>query len=214
MDVLIAGGHGKIARRLIRILARDGHTARALIRDEGQAPDIEADGGVPVLCDLERDEITPHVGGADAIVFAAGAGPGSGRERKRTVDFGAAVKCVEAAEELGVARFVIVSSIGAHDPEGGPEAMRPYLQAKADADARVAASTLDWTIVRPGSLQDGPGTGLVDVSTRLGRRGPVPRDDVALVLAETLQAPGTIGLTFEVFSGETQAREAVRALGT
>jgi uncharacterized protein YbjT (DUF2867 family) len=92
--------------------------------------------------------------------------------------------------------------------------MRPYLRAKADADARVAASTLDWTIVRPGSLQDGPGTGLVDVSTTLGRRGPVPRDDVALVLSETLQAPGTIGLTFEVFSGETQAREAVRALGT
>jgi uncharacterized protein YbjT (DUF2867 family) len=214
MDVLIAGGHGKVARRLIRILARDGHKARALIRSEGQAADIESDGGVPVLCDLERDDVTPHVGGADAIVFAAGAGPGSGPERKRTVDLGAAVKCVEAAEELGVARFVIVSSIGAHDPEGGPEAMRPYLRAKADADARVAASTLDWTIVRPGSLQDGPGTGLVDVSTTLGRRGPVPRDDVALVLSETLQAPGTIGLTFEVFSGETQAREAVRALGT
>jgi uncharacterized protein YbjT (DUF2867 family) len=214
MDVLIAGGHGQVARRLIRILARDGHTARGLIRNPEHASDIQADGGVPVLCDLERDEVTPHVGGADAIVFAAGAGPGSGPERKRTVDLGAAVKCVEAAEALGVARFVIVSSIGAQDPEGGPEAMRPYLRAKAEADARVATSTLDWTIVRPGSLQDGPGTGLVDVSTVLGRRGPVPRDDVALVLAETLQAPGTIGLTFEVFSGETHAREAVRALGT
>src|SRR5215211_7418956 len=213
MDVLIAGGHGKIGRRLIRLLARDGDTARALIRSEDQVADIEADGGVPVLCDLERDEVTPHVGGADAIVFAAGAGPGSGPERKRTVDLGAAVKCVEAAEQLGVARFVIVSSIGAHDPEGGPDAMRPYLRAKAEADARVAASTLDWTIVRPGSLQDGPGTGLVDVSTTLGRSGPVLRDDVALVLFETLQAPGTIGLTFEVFSGETQAREAVNSLG-
>jgi nucleoside-diphosphate-sugar epimerase len=212
MDVLIAGGHGQIARRLIRILADDGHTARGLIRNPDHAADIESDGGVPVLCDLERDEVTPHVGGADAIVFAAGAGPGSGAERKRTVDLGGAVKCVEAAEALGVARFVIVSSIGAHDPEGGSEAMRPYLRAKADADARVAASTLDWTIVRPGSLQDGPGTGRVDVSTVLGRRGPVPRDDVALVLHETLRETGTIGLTFEVFSGETPAREAVRAL--
>jgi uncharacterized protein YbjT (DUF2867 family) len=129
------------------------------------------------------------------------------------VDLGAAVKCVEAAEALGIARFVIVSSIGAHDPDGGPEAMRPYLHAKAEADARVAASSLDWTIVRPGSLNDDPGTGRVDVSTSLGRRGPVPRDDVALVLAETLQAPGTSGLTFEVFSGETDAREAVRSLG-
>ncbi len=213
MDVLIAGGHGKIARRLIRLLARDGHAARGLIRNPDQAADIEADGGVAVVCDLERDDVAPHVAGADAIVFAAGAGPGSGAERKRTVDLGAAVKCVEAAEALGVARFVIVSSIGAHAPDAGPEAMRPYLQAKAEADARVAASSLDWTIVRPGSLQDDPGTGLVDVSTELGRRGPVPRDDVALVLAETLQAPGTIGLTFEVFSGETEAREAVRSLG-
>ena len=214
MDVLIAGGHGQVARRLIRLLARDGHTARGLIRNPDHAADIEADGGAPVLCDLERDELTPHVGGADAIVFAAGAGPGSGPERKRTVDLGAAVKCVEAAEALGVSRFVIVSSIGAHDPDGGPEAMRPYLRAKAEADARVARSGLDWTIVRPGGLENGPGTGLVGVSTQLGRRGQVPRDDVALVLAETLQAPNTVGLTFEVFSGETQARAAVRALGS
>jgi nucleoside-diphosphate-sugar epimerase len=213
MDVLIAGGHGQVARRLIRLLARDGHTARGLIRNPDHAADIEADGGVPVLCDLERDDVRPHVRGADAIVFAAGAGPGSGPERKRTVDLGGAVKCVEAAEELGVARFVIVSSIGAQDPEAGPEAMRPYLRAKAEADERVAASTLDWTIVRPGSLQDTPGTGRVNVSTELGGRGPVPRDDVALVLAETLQAPNTIGLIFEVFAGEVPAREAVRSLG-
>jgi len=213
MDVLIAGGHGKIARRLIRILAAGGDAARGLIRNPDHAADIEADGGVPVLCDLENDDVRAHVGGADAIVFAAGAGPGSGPERKRTVDLGGAVKCVEAAEELGVARFVIVSSIGAHHPGGGPEAMRPYLRAKAEADERVAASSLDWTIVRPGSLQDGPGTGLVDVSTELGRSGPVPREDVALVLAETLQIPSTIGLTFEVFSGETQVSEALRQLG-
>jgi nucleoside-diphosphate-sugar epimerase len=212
MDVLIAGGHGQVARRLIRVLAEDGHTARGLIRNPDHAADIEADGGVPVLCDLERDDVTPHVGGADAIVFAAGAGPGSGPARKRTVDLGAAVKCIEAAETLGVARFVIVSSIGANDPEGGSEAMRPYLRAKAEADARVAASSLDWTIVRPGSLQNEPGRGTVDVSTALGRRGPVARDDVALVLAETLHAPNTIRLTFEVFAGDTPVRDAVRNL--
>ena len=213
MDVLIAGGHGQVARRLIRRLAGDGHTARGLIRNQEHAADLEADGGVPVLCDLESDDVRPHVGGADAIVFAAGAGPGSGAERKRTVDLGAAVKCVEAAEALGVARFVIVSSIGAQDPDAGPETMRPYLRAKADADARVAGSTLDWTIIRPGGLQNGPGSGRVSVSTTLGGRGVVPRDDVALVLAETLQAPNTIGLTFELFAGDVPAQEAVRSLG-
>ena len=212
MDVLIAGGHGQVARRLIRLLASDGHTARGLIRNADHAADLEADGGVPVVCDLEREDPTPHARGADAIVFAAGAGPGSGPERKQTVDLGAAVKCVEAAKAAGVARFVIVSSIGAQDPDAGPEAMRSYLRAKADADAAVAASGLDWTIVRPGSLGDDPGTGRVAVSTALGRRGPVPRDDVALVLLETLQAPSTIGLTFEVFAGDIPAREAVRKL--
>jgi nucleoside-diphosphate-sugar epimerase len=213
VEVVIAGGHGQIARRLIRLLAEDGHTARGLIRNPGHASDIEHDGGVPVHCDLERDEVTPHLQGADALVFAAGAGPGSGAERKRTVDYGGAVKCVEACEERGVARFIIVSSIGAHDPEAGPEPMRPYLRAKAEADERVAASSLQWTIVRPGSLTDDPGTGLVDVTTELGGRGRVPRDDVGLVLAEALQAPGTIHTTFELFSGDTPARDAVRALG-
>src|SRR5918998_74543 len=212
MDVLVAGGHGQVARRLLRLLARNGHTARGLIRNPDHVADLQSDGGQPILCDLERDDVRPHAGGADAIVFAAGAGPGSGAERKRTVDLGAAVKCVEAAESLGVTRFVIVSSIGAQYPEAGPEAMRPYLRAKAEADARVAASTLDWTIVRPGSLQDTPGTGRVDVSTTLGRRGPVPRDDVALVLLETLLAPSTTRLTFELFAGTTPAREAIRNL--
>jgi uncharacterized protein YbjT (DUF2867 family) len=212
MDVLIAGGHGQIARRLIRLLARDGHTARGLIRNPDHADDIEADGGVAVLCDLEHEAVEPFVGDADALVFAAGAGPGSGAERKRTVDLGAAVKCVAAAESAGVGRFVIVSSIGAHDPDRGPEAMRPYLRAKAEADAHVAASSLDWTIVRPGSLNDEPGTGLVEISTTLGGRGPVTRDDVALVLAETLAAPETAGLTFEVFGGATPVREALRAI--
>jgi uncharacterized protein YbjT (DUF2867 family) len=212
MEVLIAGGHGKVARHLIRRLSQDGDVARALIRNADHAADVEADGGVPVICDLERDDVRAHVDGADAIVFAAGAGPGSGPERKRTVDYGGAVACIEAAEALGVRRFVMVSSIGAHDPDGGGEAMRPYLRAKADADERLRSSTLDWTIVRPGSLQDEPGTGRVDVSTALGRSGPIPRADVALVLAETLREEGTARLVFEVFAGDVPAREALHAL--
>jgi uncharacterized protein YbjT (DUF2867 family) len=212
MEVLIAGGHGKVARHLIRLLADRGDVARGIVRDPAHAADVEADGGVAVVCDLEREDVRPHVRGADAVVFAAGAGPGSGPERKRTVDYGAAVACLEAAEAAGVPRFVIVSSIGAHDPEGGPEAMRPYLRAKAEADERVAASSLAWTIVRPGSLTDDPGTGRVDVSTELGRRGPVPRADVALALAATLDEPATAGLTFELFAGDVPAREAIRAL--
>ena len=111
MDVLVAGGHGQIARRLLRLLAREGHTPRGLIRNPDHVADLESDGAHPVLCDLEHDDVRPHVGAADAIVFAAGAGPGSGAARKQTLDLGGAVKCIEAAQELGVDRFLIVSSI-------------------------------------------------------------------------------------------------------
>ena len=215
MDVAIAGGHGKIARRLARLLIARDDRVRGLIRNPDHADDLRADGADPVACDLENagvDEVAQAIAGADAVVFAAGAGPGSGPERKRTVDLGAAVKCIEAAESLGIRRFLIVSSIGAHDPEGGVEAMRPYLRAKAEADARLAESELDWTIVRPGSLEDVPGTGRVELTTELGRRGPVPREDVAAVLAELLATGAGVRRTAELFAGEVPIPDAVRAL--
>jgi uncharacterized protein YbjT (DUF2867 family) len=212
MDVLVAGGHGQVALRLLGLLAAEGHRARGLIRKAGQAADLEAVGAVAVLGDLEADaSLAEYVQGADAVVFAAGAGPGSGPERKRTVDLGGAVKLVDAARAVGVHRYVMVSSIGADRPHAsGP--MRPYLEAKAEADHYLMASGLDWTIVRPGALTDDPGTGRVRVSTELGGRGQVPRDDVAAVIAEVLDAPTTIGVTFEVFGGDRSVAEAVRSL--
>jgi uncharacterized protein YbjT (DUF2867 family) len=213
MEVLVIGGHGKVALRLLRLLAREGNRGRGVIRRADQAGDLEAVGAEPVLCDLERGyDLRPHVGAANALVFAAGAGPGSGPERKRTVDYGAAVKSMEVARELSVARFVIVSSIGTHDVDGAPHAMRPYLQAKRDADDALKKSGLDWTIVKPGHLIDAPGSGRVKVTRTFGHRGDVPRDDVALVLLECLQAPNTIGVEFELFEGDLPAREAVRSL--
>jgi uncharacterized protein YbjT (DUF2867 family) len=213
MEVLVIGGHGKVGLRLLRLLAHDGHRGRGVIRNPEQASDLEVAGAEAVLCDLERgDDLRPHVGAADAIVFAAGAGPGSGPARKRTVDFGAAVKSMEAASESGVTRFVIVSSIGTHDVAGAAEAMRPYLEAKRDADDALRQSGLEWTIVKPGHLTDAPGSGRVQVSRSFGGRADVPRDDVALVLLECLQAPNTIGVEFELFEGEVPAREAIRSL--
>jgi uncharacterized protein YbjT (DUF2867 family) len=212
MDVLVAGGHGQIARHLLRLLAEQGHHGRGLIRNPDHAPDLEAVGAVPVLCDLETDEAVPHIGAAEAIVFAAGAGPGSGPERKRTVDYGGAVKLIAAAEELGVRRYLMVSSMGADDPERAPEAMRPYQQAKHDADEALAGSGLEWTIVRPGGLTDVPGSGRVALAERLGRSGSVPREDVARVLLECLATPRTVGRTFEVLEGEVPIREALASL--
>jgi uncharacterized protein YbjT (DUF2867 family) len=212
MEILVAGGHGQVGLRLLRLAAERGHHGRGLIRNPDHAADLEAVGAEPVLCDLEHDDPRPHLGGADAIVFAAGAGPGSGPERKRTVDFGGAVKLIDAASSAGVARFVMVSSMGYDDLEHADEGMRPYYEAKRDADAALRPSGLDWTIVKPGRLTDAPGTGRIEAAAALGRRGEIPRDDVALTLLECLEAPNTIRAEFEVLSGETPVREAVRAL--
>jgi uncharacterized protein YbjT (DUF2867 family) len=212
MDVLVAGGHGQVALRLLGLLARHGHRGRGLIRNADHAADLQAVGAEPVLCDLEHDDPRPHIGPAQAIVFAAGAGPGSGPERKRTVDLGAAVKLIDAASELGVARYVMVSAMGTHDVEHAPEAMRPYLQAKREADEALMASGLDWTIVRPGRLTDAPGTGTVDLARALGRRGEITRDDTALVVLETLERPNTYRVAFDALEGPTPVGPALDAL--
>jgi uncharacterized protein YbjT (DUF2867 family) len=208
MDVVVAGGHGKIGIRLLRLLADRGHRARGLIRNPGHAEDLEAAGAEPVICDMEAlENLSGCCEGADAVVFAAGAGPGSGAERKRTVDYEAAVKLMDA----GVRRYVIVSAIAAGRPQDWSDEMRPYYEAKAGADERLAESGLDYTIVRPGGLTDDPGTGRVRVGTNLDY-DQIPRDDVAAVLLAVLEEPSSIGKTFELVSGDTPIEEAVRGL--
>ena len=215
MDVAVAGGHGKIALRLLRLLAERGDGARGLVRNLDHAPDLEAVGATAIGADLENldaDAIARSIAGCDAVVFAAGAGPGSGAARKRTMDYGGAVKLIEAAKLDDISRYVIVSSMGAGNPESSSEQMRPYIEAKADADRELAASGLDYTIVRPGRLTDDAGTGLIDVAPGLGRFSEIPRDDVAAILLACLDEPGSIGKTFEVLSGETPIAEAIAAL--
>lgn len=212
VNVVVVGGHGKIALRLMRILSERGDAPRGVIRDPGQEADLAEVGAEAIVCDIESEPLIEAVVGADAVVFAAGAGPGSGPERKQTVDLGGAVKLIDAAKANDVRRYVIVSSIGAHDPSVAEGDFRGYLQAKHDADEALIASGLDYTVVRPGSLTDDPGTGRVDLSTELGRRDEVPRDDVAAVIAETLIAGEAVGKVFELFAGDVPVAEAVRTL--
>jgi uncharacterized protein YbjT (DUF2867 family) len=213
MRVAIAGGHGKIALRLTRLLAERGDEVRSLIRKPDHAGDVRDAGGEPVVCDLEAagdGEVAEAVGDADAVVFAAGAGPGSGPERKETMDYGGAVKLITAAKANGIDRYVMVSSMAA-DPDVPGDGFAVYLRAKGKADAELVASGLDHTIVRPGRLTDDTGTGRVKLGESVGR-AEIPRDDVAAVLAAVLAEPGTIGKTFEVVSGGTPVDEAVAAL--
>jgi uncharacterized protein YbjT (DUF2867 family) len=210
VEVVVVGGHGKIAQHLLRLLAERGDRARGLIRNPGHAADLEALGAEPIECDMEMEEdLAPFVEGADAIVFAAGAGPGSGPERKRTVDYGGAVKLIEAARARGIDRYVIVSSIGAGNPEDADEQMRAYQQAKHDADVALERSGLDFTIVRPGRLTDDPGSGRIGTDAGYGE---IPREDVAATLLAVLDTPSTVGKTFELVGGDTPIDEAVQAL--
>jgi uncharacterized protein YbjT (DUF2867 family) len=208
--IAIAGGHGKIAMILGRLLAERGDTARGLIRNSDQADDLRAAGVEPVVCDLEGDgDVAAAVRGADAVVFAAGAGPGSGDARKKTVDRDGAVKLVAAAKAEGISRYLIVSSMGAEKPPAdGSHGFGAYLQAKFEADEAVRASGLDYTIVRPGGLTDDPGTGLVTIAEHTDR-GQIPRADVAAVLLACLDTPSTIGQSFDVISGDTPIPDAL-----
>ena len=210
MRVAIAGAHGQVAMLLHPLLGERGHEVRGLIRNPDHVDAVRAAGAEPVLCDLEAEaDIAAAVGEVDAVVFAAGAGPGSGAARKRTLDRDAALKLIDAARRNGIHRYVMVSAMKPEQPRGD-EVFRVYLQARAEADAALRESGLDWTIVRPGRLTDEPGTGHVTIAPEL-ERADIARADVAAVLAEVLELPGTAGLQFEVVAGDTPIREALAA---
>jgi uncharacterized protein YbjT (DUF2867 family) len=212
--VAIAGAHGQIALRLIPLLVERGDGVIGLIRNPEHAGDLDARGASPVLCDLEHapvEEIAALIHEADAVVFAAGAGPGSSAERKLTMDRDGAIKLLAAAGRVGAGRYVIVSSVGAEDPpDDDGDVFSVYLRAKAEADAAVMESDRQWTVVRPGGLTDDPGTGRVRLSAE-PYRGRVPRDDVAAVLARLLPDERTAGLVLYLNGGDVPIDEAVES---
>jgi uncharacterized protein YbjT (DUF2867 family) len=208
MDIVIAGGHGQIALKLTRLLASRGDRVRGLIRIPDHGADLKDAGANPVLCDLEHDsDIPAKTGAADAIVFAAGAGAGSGIERKQSMDRDGALKLIAAAKSGGIPRFLMISTFHADEPRGN-EIFQAYMRAKAEADAALRASGLDYTIIRPGRLTDAPGTGRVNLAPRL-KGADVPRDDVAAVLAGCLIDPRTVGRQWELTAGATPIADAI-----
>lgn len=208
MRVSVAGGHGQIAMLLHPLLKARGHQVRGLIRNPDHADDVRRAGAEPVLCDVEgEDDVAEAVGSADAVVFAAGAGPGSGAARKLTMDRDGAIKLIDAAHRNGIRRFVMISAMNAEE-QRGDDVFQTYLRAKAEADEALRSSGLDYTIVRPGRLINDPGRGRVRLAPRLPR-GEIPRADVAAVVAYVLETPETVGCQFDVISGEQTIAEAV-----
>jgi uncharacterized protein YbjT (DUF2867 family) len=170
-----------------RLLAARDDVVIGLIRNPDHDAEVRAAGMEPVVCDLERatvEQVAGAVGGSDAVVFAAGAGPGSGAERKLTMDRDGAIKLLRATDADG-SLYVMVSSVGTENPPAGGDVFSVYLRAKAEADAALAATDRDWTIIRPGELSDDPGTGRVRIDSE-PFRGQIPREDVAAVIAALL----------------------------
>ncbi len=221
MHLVLAGAHGQVARRLGRLLSARGDTVTGIVRNPDHTADLVADGVTPVVLDLESaglDDVVPALAGADAVVFAAGAGPGTGAARKDTVDRGAAVLLADAAERAGIARYLLVSSMGVEGvadgavPDGVDEVFAAYLRAKLAAEREVLARTsLRTTVLRPGGLTDDPGTGRVTLDRRV-ERGSIPRDDVAATLLALLDVEQD-GRVLEVMGGPTPIPEAVAAIG-
>ncbi|MEJ3658292.1 NAD(P)H-binding protein [Actinomycetes bacterium KLBMP 9759] len=219
MHVVIAGGHGKIGLRLTALLAGRGDVVTGVIRNPDHRAEVEQAGATAAVVDLEQalsGDLAEHLRGADAVVFAAGAGPGSGVERKDSVDRAAAVLLADAASIAGVRRYLLVSSPNVDaepDPAAG-EVWAAYLRAKKAAEDAITATDLDWTILRPGSLTDDPGIGKVLLTEPPCEVGPVTRDDTAAVLAALLDAPGTAGKILELREGETDVVAAVSELAS
>jgi nucleoside-diphosphate-sugar epimerase len=215
MRIVIAGGHGKIALLLSRQLADAGHTPIGLIRNPRHIDDLRAAGATPIVLDLEQsdvDDVATVLISADAVVFAAGAGNGSGPERKLTVDRDGAILLADAAVEAGVRRMIVVSAMGADGFDASSDdVFQVYLRAKSEADAAVRERNLDWTIVRPGGLTDDPPTGLVHVGDNVDR-GSIPRSDVAAIVARAIEHDLAIGAQFEVVTGGVPLDDALRSL--
>ena len=219
MRVVIAGGHGKIALLLERLLAGRGDQAVGLVRNPAHVADVQQAGAEAVVCDLESaaaGEVAGLLAGAGAVVFAAGAGPGSGAARKDSVDRAASVLMADAAGQAGVGRFVQISSMGAGQPPqpGSDEIWAAYITAKTAAEDDLRSRALDWTILRPGGLTDAPATGRVRLAPPPVPRGTVPRADVAAVIAALLDEPGTRHQTLELVSGDTPVAVAVHSLSS
>lgn len=213
---MIVGGHGKVALRLAEALTGQGHAVRSTIRNEAHGADVEDSGAVPYLLDIEGSDAHDFAdvfGGADAVVFSAGAGGDGNAKRKRTVDLEGSLKSIEAAKLAGVARFVQVSAFGVDDPlpPDTDPVWRAYVEAKRDADAALRGSGLDWTIVRPGRLTDDPATGRVRIGADIPS-GAIPRTDVAAVIAAVLADGSTVGAQFELTSGDDTIADALASL--
>lgn len=212
MNVLVVGANGNTGKQIVNLLLENDHEVRAMVRAPEQAEEFSKMGAKPVIADLEQD-VNFAVEGCDAVIFAAGSGPDTGEEKTLSVDRDGAIKLIKACEQNAVNRFVMLSSIGADNPEEGPSKLQTYLKAKADADEKLKKSNLNYTIIRPGRLSDNEMTGKISADKKLDKKeGEISRADVASTIVASLLNENTYRKTFEILSGEQSIGVALATL--
>ncbi|WP_281658869.1 SDR family oxidoreductase [Halobacillus sp. Cin3] len=211
MKVLVAGANGHTGRLLVEYLKADGHEPYGLIRKEEQKAAVEKLGGTPVLADVTKSDVGYAVKGMDAVIFAAGSGSSTGADQTEAVDRDGAINLVKATENLGIKKFIMLSSMAAGEPERGPEELKHYMKMKGEADDYLASTELDYTIVRPGGLTNESGTSKIQVGEKVDA-GTISREDVAKTMIACLQEQNCYHKTFEMISGDQQIEEALKTL--
>lgn len=218
MQVTIIGGHGKVALLAAPLLVAAGHDVRSVIRNPDHEADVAATGATPVVADVESMDaaaLTQLLQGSDAVVWSAGAGGGDAA-RTTAVDRDAAVRSMHAAQAAGATRYVMVSYFGAGPDHGVPadSSFRAYADAKSDADAALAASALDWVILRPSGLTLDAPTGAVEVRQLDAsvEPGTIARADVAALVAAVIERPALTRTIVEANTGATPIGEALDAV--
>lgn len=214
MNVLVVGANGQVGKHLVNQLKdSQEHTVKAMVRKEEQAEALKKqDIEVAVAC-LEQsvEDIAQAARGCNAIVFTAGSGPNTGYDKTLLIDLDGAVKTIEAAEIVGIKRFIMVSAIQAHRRENWHGKMLPYYAAKYYADKMLEQSELTYTIIRPGGLLSEPGTGMIEAANDI-RSGEIPRQDVARTIIYSLTEENTYYQSFDLISGEVPIEKALKIL--
>lgn len=215
-NVTIIGGHGKVALLLAPLLTERGDTVTSVFRNPDHTAEVAQTGANTVVADVEQlsvEELAELLRGSDAVVWSAGAGGGN-PQRTWAVDRDAAIRTIDAAEQAGVRRFVMVSFVGARQDHGVPEdhSFYPYAQAKADADDHLRASGLDWTIVAPGALTLDEPNGSIRLVTARSEDNKTSRANVARVIVAALDEPATVRQMIEFADGDTPIAEVLAGL--
>ncbi|WP_339167667.1 SDR family oxidoreductase [Paenibacillus sp. FSL R5-0341] len=214
MNVLVIGANGQIGKFVVEQLVQEGkHKVTAMIRKPEQADTLKELGADVVIGDLEGrvEDLAEAMKDHNAIVFTAGSGGSTGQDKTLLIDLDGAVKTMEAAEQQGISRYILVSAYGADQREKWPESIKPYYVAKHYADRVLFASDLNYTIIRPGGLKNEPGTGKIAVGTDL-KPGSIPREDVARVIVASLQEEKTYRMAFDLIAGEQPVEDALGKL--